>query len=352
MLFHNIILPLLAPLVAKAALTYKGVDWSSTAMLEKSGKSFKTIAGATASFESILKSSGVNTVRQRIWVNPSDGNYNLAYNIALAKRAKAAGLSVYLDLHYSDTWADPAHQTPPRGWPSNIDDLAWQVYNYTLGISNDFQAAGIQPTIISIGNEITAGMLWPLGKTATPANLARLLHSASAGVKSSSLSPQPKIMIHTDNGWNWSTQSWFYKLILAQGSLLNTDFDIIGLSYYPFYNAAATLSSLRASLNNVASTFSKQIVIAETDWPVSCPSPRYGFPSDTSGIAKSVAGQTSWMKTVAAAVAAVPNSMGVGLFYWEPGFLGNGGLGSSCADNLMVESNGAARSSLAVFGSI
>lgn len=94
----------------QAALTYKGVDWSSLLVEEAAGKSYKTSSGAAGSLESILKSSGVNTVRQRVWVNPSGGNYNLAYNIKLAKRAQAAGLGVYLDLHFSDTWADPGHQ--------------------------------------------------------------------------------------------------------------------------------------------------------------------------------------------------------------------------------------------------
>ncbi|KAH8667405.1 glycoside hydrolase family 53 protein [Tricladium varicosporioides] len=351
MFFLPLLVGVLAPF-GNAALTYKGVDWSSTLMLENSGKSFKTTSGATASFESILKSSGVNTVRQRLWVNPSDGNYNLAYNIKLAQRAKAAGLSVYLDLHFSDTWADPAHQTLPSGWPTNIDDLAWKVYNYTLSVCNSFQAASAPLAVISIGNEITAGMLWPLGKTANANNLARLLHSASAGVKDSTLTTIPKIMIHTDNGWNWSTQSWFYKLVLGAGPLTTSDFDMIGLSYYPFYNSAATMASLKTSLNNLASGYGKQIVIAETDWPVSCPNPAYSFPSDASSIPKSVAGQTTWMKDVAAIVAATSSSLGVGLFYWEPGWVGNAALGSSCADNLMVDSSFVARSSLSVFSSI
>lgn len=206
--------------------------------------------------------------------------------------------------------------------------------------------------MISIGNEITNGMLWPLGKASNPGNLARLLHSASAGIKDSTLNPKPKIMIHTDNGWNWSTQSWFYKLILGQGTLLDSDFDIIGLSYYPFYGASATLASLKSSLDNIASTFGKQIIVAETDWPVSCPDPAHAFPNDIANIPKSVEGQTTFMKQVASAVAGVRNSLGVGLFYWEPGWVGNGGLGSSCADNLMVDGNLAARSSLSVFASI
>jgi arabinogalactan endo-1,4-beta-galactosidase len=110
MLLQTVFLFALPPFIVNAGLAYKGVDWSSTLTLEKSGKSFKTTDGKTAAFETILKSSGVNTVRQRLWVNPSDGVYNLAYNIELGKRAKAAGLGVYLDLHFSDTWADPAHQ--------------------------------------------------------------------------------------------------------------------------------------------------------------------------------------------------------------------------------------------------
>jgi len=91
-------------------------------------------------------------------------------------------------------------------------------------------------------------------------------------------------------------------------------------------------------------------VVAETDWPVSCPSPAYAFPSDTSSIPKSIAGQTTWVEDVASIVAGV--SGGSGLFYWEPAWIQNAGLGSSCPDNLMVEQSGAVRASLGVFNSI
>jgi len=94
----------------KAALTYKGVDWSSILVTERAGKTYKTASGTVQPFETILKSSGVNTVRQRLWVNPTNGDYNLDYNIKLARRAKAAGLDVYLNMHFSDTWADPGNQ--------------------------------------------------------------------------------------------------------------------------------------------------------------------------------------------------------------------------------------------------
>jgi arabinogalactan endo-1,4-beta-galactosidase len=108
MLFSFTLLAIIS--VTHAALTYKGVDWSSLLIEEAAGKSYKTTSGATEALETILKSSGVNTVRQRLWVNPSNGDYNLAYNLKLAQRAHAAGLNIYLDMHFSDTWADPGHQ--------------------------------------------------------------------------------------------------------------------------------------------------------------------------------------------------------------------------------------------------
>ncbi|TGO13108.1 hypothetical protein BTUL_0076g00080 [Botrytis tulipae] len=334
-----------------AALTYKGVDWSSVSVEEKSGYTYKNTAGTTQPLETILKASGVNTVRQRIWVNPSSGQYNLAYNLALAKRAKAAGLNIYLDLHFSDTWADPSHQAIPSGWPTDtVGNLAWEVYNYTLAVSDAFASAGISPSIISIGNEIRAGLLWPIGTTSSYYNIASLLHSASAGIKDSTLTTKPKIMIHLDNGYSWSEQQYFYKTVLAAGPLLTTDFDMMGVSYYPFYTSAATLASLKTSLTNMASTWGKQLVVAETNWPFACPSPAYAFPSDATSIPFSAAGQTTWIKDVAAIVAGV--SGGVGLFYWEPAWINNAALGSSCSDAILFDSQGVARSSLSAFASI
>lgn len=304
------------------------------------------------------------------WVNPSNGVCNLDYNVQLAKRVKAAGMSVYLDLHFSDTWADPGHQvrifraqrkinsmlietkTTPAAWNDDkIGDLTGTLYNYTLEVCNEFAAQGISPAIISIGNEIRAGLLWPLGETSSYYNIASLLHSASTGIKDSKLSIQPKIMIHLDNGWNHADQSYFYKTVLGEGPLAASDFDIMRVSYYPFYSASATLASLKSSLAQLSNTYpTKEFVVAETDWPTSCPSPAYAFPSDAKSIPFSAAGQTEWIQQVASIVAGTKN--GVGLFYWEPGYLGNTALGSSCANNLMVDNTGKALSSITVFGTI
>ncbi|KAJ1566999.1 hypothetical protein HK405_007578 [Cladochytrium tenue] len=337
---------------AAAALTYRGVDWSSVAVEEAAGRTFHASASAAAQpLETLLVAAGVNIVRQRVWVSDSS-TYSLAYNVALAKRAKAAGLKVYLDLHLSDTWADPAHQTIPAGWPTDIGNLSWKLYNYTQQVCNTFAAASLPVEIVSIGNEITAGLLWPTGSTTSYANIARLLHSAAWGIKDSNLATQPKIMIHLDNGWSWAAQNAFYSKVLATGSTLSTtDFDMMGVSYYPFYNPSATLSALTSTLKSMANTWGKQLAVVETDWPVACPSPAYAFPSDTTSIAISATGQLVWLQKVAAAVAAAGTG-GVGLFYWEPAWVDNAALGSSCSDNAMFEFAGAQRSSLATFASL
>lgn len=340
------------PSLAFASLQYRGVDISSLIVEENNGISYKNTNGASAKLETILAQNGVNTVRQRLWVNPSDGTYGLDYNLQLAARMVNAGMKVYLDMHLSDTWADPSHQTTPSGWSTtDVGTLAWQVYNYTMDVCNSFAEKNIPLEIVSIGNEIRAGLLWPLGSTSNYHNIAQLLHSAAWGIKDSQLSSKPKIMIHLDNGWSWSEQSYFYDTVLAEGPLLTSDFDLMGVSYYPFYGSSATLASLKSTLADMASTWGKGLVVAETNWPFACPSPAYTFPSDLKSIPFSAAGQTTFLKDVASVVAGTKN--GLGMFYWEPAWIGNGALGSSCSDNLLVDSSTHVfRSSVEVFSSI
>jgi arabinogalactan endo-1,4-beta-galactosidase len=135
--------------------------------------------------------------------------------------------------------------------------------------------------------------------------------------------------------------------VLKQDTLVSSDFDMMGVSFYPFYSASATLSALKSSLTNMANTWGKELAVVETNWPTSCPSPKYAFPSDIKSIPFSAAGQTTFITDVASVVSGV--SRGVGLFYWEPAWIHNANLGSSCADNTMFSQSGQALSSLAVF---
>ncbi|KAI0746704.1 arabinogalactan endo-1,4-beta-galactosidase [Daedaleopsis nitida] len=322
------------------ALTYKAADISSIAVVEKAGHKY-TDNGQVTPFETIIKNHGANTVRIRVW---TAGDYNLDYGLALAKRVKAASLTLVVDLHYSDTWADPAHQSIPSGWPTDLAGLNTKIWSYTQSVVKAFSNQGTPIDILQVGNEINAGLLWPVGQVSKNGinPVSQLLHSAITGAKSVG---SPKILLHLANAWDWSDISWFFSNVYVQGALAASEVDIIGLSFYPFYDSRATLAALNSSLTSTANTFKKPIVIAETDWPVSCS----GGSLSEKGIAVSSAGQSSWIWNIVQVLNGLPNGLGQGIFYWEPGWIGNANLGSSCADNLLVESSGATRDSINIW---
>ncbi|KIY72640.1 glycoside hydrolase family 53 protein [Cylindrobasidium torrendii FP15055 ss-10] len=324
------------------SLSYRGADFSSLPLLEAKGQKYSD-GGSTKSLESILASHGTNLARIRVWASDSS-DYNLAKMVALGVRAKAAGMSVMVDLHYSDTWADPSKQGIPSGWATDLSGLNQAVYDYTLWVVKQFIAAGVTPAFVQIGNEINDGMLWPTGQISkngyTP--VSQLLHSASAAVRAASSST--KIVVHLANGWKSSAMTSFYKQIFIQGAFATSDFDVMAFSMYPFYDSGATLNNLKSSLNTLVSSYNKDVFLVETDWPVEC-SATLTEPS----IPKSVAGQVSWVNSLKSILNGLSGGHGIGFVYWEPAWIGNGGLGSSCADNLLVEYSGAARSSMSMF---
>ncbi|KAI0751028.1 arabinogalactan endo-1,4-beta-galactosidase [Daedaleopsis nitida] len=323
-----------------SALTYRGADISSLTVVENSGVRYSD-NGQVQPFENILRTHGMNTARVRIW---TAGQYNLQYGLALAKRVKAAGMTLVVDLHYSDTWADPGHQSIPSTWPNDLDGLNTQIYTYTQNVVQSFANQGTPIDILQVGNEINDGFLWPVGRISVNGfhPLSELLHSAINGAKSAG---SPKILIHLANGWDYNGLNSWFSGVYVPGALSSGQVDIIGVSFYPFYDAGATLSALRSSLTNMANKFGKPLVVAETDWPVSCSG---GHLTETS-IPVSSGGQQTWTNDIKSVLTSLPNGLGQGIFYWEPGWVGSANLGSSCADNLLVNSNGSTRDSINIF---
>ncbi|KAI0776225.1 arabinogalactan endo-1,4-beta-galactosidase [Trametes elegans] len=323
-----------------AALTYKGADITSVPQVENSGVRY-TDGGQVTPFETIIRNHGANTVRIRVW---TAGEYNLQYALAYAKRVKAAGLTLVVDLHYSDTWADPGHQSIPAGWPTDLDGLNTQIWQYTKDVVQAFSNQGTPIDILQVGNEINNGLLWPVGQISAKGidPVSQLLHSAITGAKSVA---NPKILIHLANGWNWSGLDSFFGKVFIPGALAADEVDILGVSFYPFYDKGATLAALRASLTNLAGQYGKPIVVAETDWPVSCS----GVSLTEPGVPVSASGQQTWVNDIKNVLTSLPNGLGQGIFYWEPGWIGNANLGSGCSDNLLVSSNGATRESINIF---
>ncbi|KAH9937998.1 arabinogalactan endo-1,4-beta-galactosidase [Fomitopsis serialis] len=334
---------LFAALVAVAsALTYRAADISSLIVVEDSGVEYSQ-NGVVIPFEDILVANGMNTARVRIW---TAGQYNLTYALAMGKRVKDAGLTLHVDLHYSDTWADPGHQAIPSAWPTTLSRLNTQIYDYTQSVVQAFTDQGTPVDILQVGNEINNGLLWPVGEISVNGfdGLSQLLNSAIHGGLSAG---SPKILVHLANGWDWSDLKYFWEGVFGiQGALTQSEVDIMGVSFYPFYGTNATLANLSSSLTNLVNEFDKPVVVAETNWPAVCSGVTLSEPE----IPISAQGQEEWTGDIKSVLNGLPDGLGQGIYYWEPGWIGNAALGSSCSDNLLVDSSGAVRQSIDIFG--
>jgi arabinogalactan endo-1,4-beta-galactosidase len=269
----------------------------------------------------------------------TSGDYDLDYTLALAKRFSKAGYKIYLDMHFSDTWADPTDQDIPTSWDdTSVTTLAASLKAYVTSTLKSFTSAGVTIDILSLGNEITYGFLWPKGKISSGdyRNFATLWKAARQGVTAAVAAgtKQPKVMIHLDNGWKYATMSAFFKGLFATGTVSTSDVDVFGFSFYPFYNTGATIAALKSSLTLLANTYKKPIYIAETDWPTQCTKVTLSasYPVNAKG-------QRQWMAAIIDVLEGLPNSLGAGVFYWEPAYLTVAGLGSSCESALLFSVN-------------
>ncbi|KAG3068642.1 hypothetical protein PC121_g10148 [Phytophthora cactorum] len=318
------------------ALT-KGHDLSSVGIMEASqGAKWISTSGKTTTIESILGGGGMDTVRLRLWTS---GDYNLTYILSMAKRFSKAGYKIYLDMHFSDTWADPTKQGTPTAWDStSITTLSAAVKSYVTATLKTFTSAGVNIDILSLGNEVTYGMLWPTGRISNGdySKFATLWKAARQGVTAAVAAgtKQPKVMIHIDNGWRYSSVSAFFKGLFATGTVTTSDVDVFGFSYYPFYGTGATISALTSSLTQIANTYKKPIYIAETDWPTQCTKVTLSASYPVNAL-----GQRQWVAAIMSVLNGLPNSLGAGIFYWEPAYLTVAGLGSSCESALLFSAN-------------
>ncbi len=320
-----------ATFAASAAPFLAGADFSLLAFFESRGVTYKD-GGQVRDGIQILKNHGINCVRLRLFTSSaaqasSDPyNYinNSTYTVPLAVRVKNAGLLFCLDFHYSDTWADPNHQAVPAAWFGlTFAQMVQQMRAYNSNTIAAFATAGAMPDYVQIGNEISQGMLFTnsagtiIGKVSGSYNtswnqLGQLMKAAVQGIQdaaSAAGATMPKIIVHIDKGGSWNDTQWFFENLKFQG----VPYDIIGLSYYPFYQGSPT--NLNICLSNAAVEFGKPIIVAETAFPhtSTCPtawkSQLFGFPTTPDG-------QVSFIAALAKIVKSVPNQLGAGVFYW------------------------------------
>jgi arabinogalactan endo-1,4-beta-galactosidase len=158
-------------------------------------------------------------------VSPREPFCGLEYTISMAKRIKEAGMSLLLDFHYSDTWADPGNQQIPQSWEGlSLEEMADSLYAYTYHVLMQMQAEGVLPHMVQVGNEINNGMCRPVG--ADLADAAVLVKSGLDAVHD--VSPSILTMVHPATGGDNGTSTWFMNTMLDGGC----QFDALGLSCY------------------------------------------------------------------------------------------------------------------------
>jgi arabinogalactan endo-1,4-beta-galactosidase len=344
-----------------------GADLSFTPQELAAGAQF-TYRGQQQSPVTIMRENGANYVRMRLWVNPPAGYSDLATDLALARQVRAAGMRIYLDIMYSDFWADPQHQNIPAAWQGqDLAQLTSTVQSYTQQVIGAFAKQGTPVDMVSIGNEIRNGMLWPVGQVNDPTvpadydNLATLLKAGVAGARAANpAGHQLLIMMHYDQGGSNTLSQAFYGNLVSQG----VPFDVIGLSYYPFFHG--TLSQMKANVDALAGQFHKKIVIAETQYPWTLANGNSPLGDSTgnfvwqpsqlsTGYPASPGGQLSFVTDELSILAQVPGGLGAGLFYWAPDWIPGvpwepgAGIGTPNANLTLFNSQGVALPSAGIF---
>lgn len=241
-----------------------GADISHLPELESRGMKFYDTDGTEKDAITILKDHGLNYIRLRIFNDPArDSGYSpkkgfcdLSHTLQMAKRAKAAGMKLLLDFHYSDYWADPQHAYMPAAWRGkSFSALKQAMYEYTKMVMQALKDQGTAPEMVQIGNEINHGMAWPDGSVANLDNLAQLIYAGIQGVKA--VSPSTSIMLHIALGGQNDESKFFIDNMISRG----VPFDVIGLSYYPKWHN--TLADLEYNLDDLSHRYNKDVIVVE-----------------------------------------------------------------------------------------
>ncbi|MCI8998066.1 MAG: arabinogalactan endo-1,4-beta-galactosidase [Muribaculaceae bacterium] len=253
---------------APSALPFaKGVDMSWLTQMESEGLKFHAPGSPVDgdAMQILRDTKGVNSMRLRVWVNPADRWNGIDDVMAKARRAHALGMRLMIDFHFSDTWADPGHQSTPAAWRElDIDGLTAKVGEHVTDMLGKLKAEGITPEWVQIGNEITPGMLHPLGHIDNPANLTRLINAGNDAVKA--IFPDAKVIIHLDRG----EDEWRYTNLFPKLQEHGARYDMIGMSLYPDDPTDAQPDTWKemtdkclANIRNLHATYGKPIVICE-----------------------------------------------------------------------------------------
>ena len=319
--------------IAKNSEFITGFDLSSYASLKDSGVKYYDFDGNELNdqefFNFLYSQCDVNYVRIKIWNDPYDadgngyggGNNDLATAIKIGKWATNAGMKVLIDFHYSDFWADPGKQNVPKQWTSySLTEKEDAIYNYTKTSLTQLKNAGVNVGMVQVGNE-TNGYI--CGETNWD-NIVRLFKAGSKAVRE--VTPDALVALHFANPETQGRYAGYAKKLADN----NVDYDVFATSYYPYFHG--TVSNLKSVLSQVASTYQKRVMVAETQYAYTFEEFDGNTNSRTEGDANTyyysvgTQGQVDLISDVANCITSCGTlndgtMAGIGMFYWEPAWL-------------------------------
>ena len=308
-----------------------GMDASCVPSLEKSGVRYYDHNGVEKNVFEILKENGINYIRVRVWNDPFDrngngyggGNCDLENAITLGKAATACGMKLLVNFHYSDFWADPGKQMAPKAWKSmDIDTKCEALYQYTKESLQKLTDAGVDIGMVQIGNETNGALC---GEYATMVGgWKRITQLISAGAKAvREICPEALIAVHFTNPEKPESYASYGKYLVDY----QVDYDVFASSYYPFWHG--TLDNLAAVLSDIANTYGKKVMVAETSYAFTAEDTDFfantlGSGSQVTGYPFAQQGQADLVRDVIDTLVN-KTANGIGVFYWEGTWIAAGG---------------------------
>lgn len=324
----------------------KGVDISSYISLKDSGVSFYDFEGKEvddAGFFALLRDSGINYIRVRVWNNPYDangngyggGNNDLDKAIIIGKLATEAGMGVLVDFHYSDFWADPGKQKAPKAWEGKtLEEKEALLESYTKESLEKMKEAGVSVGMVQIGNETNDGIAGEFSRE----GMCRLFNAGCKAVKE--VYPSAKRVLHFTNPESKDFAGDYASSFAKNG----VDYDVFATSYYPFWHG--TLENLKTKLEAVANTYGKEVMVAETSYAVTWEDfdgHENTAPKDDQTLNYPVAlqGQADSLVDIMDTLNQIEDNKGIGMFYWEPAWIavGNAYSGDGSLDEEALAAN-------------
>ncbi|MBN1964453.1 MAG: glycosyl hydrolase 53 family protein [Anaerolineae bacterium] len=306
---------------------FLGADLSYVNEVEDNGGVFYD-AGRPADPFAILHRYGANIVRVRLWHTPTWTAYSTLDDVQQTmQRAKALGMAVMLDLHYSDSWADPAQQVVPAAW-AHLDDpheLAQAVYEYTRDVLCALSRHDLTPDFVQVGNEINTEMLLPAPPNGAPINWTRNALLVNAGIRGvrdagQKTAAAPQVVLHIAQPEN--ILPWFD----AAHEAGVRDFDVIGMSYYPKWSTYS-LAQTGHTISQARARYDREMMVVETAYPWTlqpgaAASHLMGADAILPGYPATPQGQRDFLLAL---TAVTQTNGGSGVIYWEPAWVSTTG---------------------------